>query len=67
MSVTIRRVCHMCGDQYEDGMPTCECCPDCGGTPDGDYCCDDCIDARDAAKEAARVVWRDHLKKRELK
>ena len=63
MPVTIRRVCQFCNERFVDGFPDCECCQECGGTPDGDYSCDECMDARDAAEAAAHAVWETHLRR----
>jgi len=65
MPVEIRRTCQFCGERFESGIPSCECCQACGGTPDGDWSCEECMDARDAAEAAAHKVWEDHLKQTE--
>jgi hypothetical protein len=62
MPIEIKRTCEFCRERFENGLPTCECCLFCGGTPTGDWACEKCIPARDMAKTAARAVWREFVR-----
>jgi hypothetical protein len=62
MPVTIRRACQFCRDPFEDDIPSCDCCPECGGGPKS-YGCDSCIDTRNAMRDAAKQVWVNHLRR----